>query len=219
MPKHQKIAKNPSFTETGGQSQVVQTEKPQPVKKNAVKPLEHTLSLNSNNSDTAVSTSSKKSSQTDTNSRGSLSHAPRKGSRNSSIRVSTTATIVPIDSEGELIIAKTRNLLDNEVQSARPSSSARPTSSARPSSSSSTQSADGKASGRSILKKSRYAANSERLPPIHPRRDSSGVAIKKGGKGHKILFRGNHEDVKIVENWKIYNGHEYNTQSCNCNIF
>jgi len=209
MPKHQKVAKNPSFAEAD-QPQVVQTEKPQPVKRNAVKPLEPSLSLTSNTSDTAASTSSKKSSQTDTNSRGSLSHASRKGTRNTSIRVSATATIVPIDSEGELIIQKTRNLLDKERDEVK---------SARPSSSSSTQSADGKASSRSILKKSRYAANSERLPPIHPRRDSSGVAIKKGGKSHKILFRGNLEDVKIVENWKIYNGHEYNTQSCNCNIF
>ncbi len=204
MPKHQKITKNPSFTE-GGQPQVVQPEK---VKKSAVKPLiEPSLSLTSNGSDTAVSTSSKKSSQTDTNSRGSLGHANRKSSRNSSIRVSTNATITPIDSEGELV-AKARSLLDKEdVKSARPSSS------------SSTQSADGKGTGRSILKKSRYASNSERLPPIHPRRDSSGFPIKKGGKGHRILFRGTLEDVKIVENWKIYNGHEYNTQSCNCNIF
>jgi len=206
MPKNQKLAKNPSFAEAC-QTQVEKAEKPERVKKNAVKPLAPSLSLTSNNSDTAVSNSSKKSSSTE--SRGSLTQASRKGSR-SSIRVSTGATVTPIDSDSEIMIAKTtRNILEKDQDGIK---------SSRPSSSSSTLES-GKFSARSILKKSKYANNMERLPPINPRRDSSGVAIKKGGKHHKIIFRGNLEDIKIVENWKIYNGHEYNTQSCNCNIF
>mgnify|MGYP003577505385 CR=1 FL=1 len=204
MPKQQKLTKNPSFTEAC-QAQLGTMEKEKPVKKNAVKPLASSLSLTSNTSDTAASSPSKKSSQTDTNSRGSLSHSSRKGSR-SSIRVSTGATVTPIDSDSEMI-AKTRNQLEKEGAL-----------SPRPSSTSSTLES-GKASARSILKKSRYANNADKLPPINPRRDSAGIAIKKGGKGHKIHFRGKLEDVNIVENWKIYNGHEYNTQSCNCNIF
>lgn len=65
---------------------------------------------------------------------------------------------------------------------------------------------------KSILKKSKYAGKTGR-------KDSHGNSIRKGGKKHRISIKEELKQVNIVENWKLYNKHEYVNQTCVCNVF
>lgn len=187
------MIRNPSFTEAVNAQLQNQT----PTKRNAVRPSIDQNTMSS--PDTA--TSSKKSSL-------EMSGNSSKSSHKKEPKI-TSSTIVPIDSETEASQQKLKSLLERE-ESIKSTN--------RPMSSASTSSESGLKGSRSILKKSRYAANSERMTTTG-RRDSEGVTIKKGGKHHKIVFRRDLEDVKIIDNWKVYNGHDYVPQSCYCNTF
>jgi len=193
MSQPLKMIKNPSFTEAVN----AQLQSDSPTKRNAIRPSIEQNTMSS--PDTA--TSSKKSSL-------EVSGGSVKAFHKKEHRIASN-TIVPIDCDNEAIHLKSKSAYENEESMKT---------TARPMSSCSTASESGAKGSISILKKSRYAANSERTTS-NRRRDAAGVPIKKGGKRHKIVFKKEIEEVKIIENWKIYNGHDYVHQSCYCNTF
>lgn len=67
----------------------------------------------------------------------------------------------------------------------------------------------------SILKKINKKDPKEETTRI----DTLGNPIYKTGGKHKIIFKNQIADVKIVENWKDYNSENYNGSTCYCNIF
>lgn len=52
---------------------------------------------------------------------------------------------------------------------------------------------------------------------LKSRKDSYGVLIRHQAKKHKIKFRNDISEVKIVENWKEFNMDE--KPCCSCNLF